>query len=192
MLYCYFIARSQPEVEQLSFRTLSAASLDFVREQELVAATRRAPPGTRSSPELMLEYNAVLAAASKRATVLPLRFGSSFRNEGAVVRLLAERHMELLRALDRLEGMAEMGLRVRLEGKESAGERVAAINEICAPLDSWCSFKSMFRLARVMAGDERRFRTTRTPAAESRNRRRAFPRLPAPSIGALRKSAIIR
>ncbi|MBI3666001.1 MAG: GvpL/GvpF family gas vesicle protein [Acidobacteria bacterium] len=137
MLYCYFIARSDPEVERLSFRTLSAAGVDFVREQDLVAATRRVPPGTRSTPELMLEYNAVLTAASKRATVLPLRFGSSFRSETTVARLLADRRPELLHALDRLEGKAEMSVRVRLKSEDSANARVAEINETCRPLDSW-------------------------------------------------------
>ena len=135
MLYCYFIARSQPEIEPLSFRTLSAASVDLVREQELVAATRRGPVAARSTLELMLEYSAVLAAAWKQATVLPLRFGTSFRSETAVLRLLAERRKDLLGALDRLAGKAEMSLRVGLAG-QSASRMVEEIHEICRPLDS--------------------------------------------------------
>ncbi|MBI3694010.1 MAG: GvpL/GvpF family gas vesicle protein [Acidobacteria bacterium] len=137
MLYCYFIARSQPAIENLAYRTLQAAPLEFVRYQELVAAVRSLPPGTRSSPQLMLEHGAVLAAAWKRATVLPLRFGAGFRTQAAVLNLLAERGAELLAALERLEGKAEMGLRINILEPGNAPAWAAQIAEICQPLESW-------------------------------------------------------
>ena len=137
MLYCYFIARSQPEIENVSYRTLHEAPLYFVRRQDLIVAVRELPAGTRSTLELMLEYNAVLAAASKHATVLPLRFGTSFRGEAGVVHLLAGRGVELSAALERLEGKAEMGLRVSLPEGEDASRRAAEIAEISKPLDCW-------------------------------------------------------
>ncbi len=137
MLYCYFIARSKPEIESLSYRTLQDAPILFVRYQELAAAGRWLPAGTRSTPELLLEHAGVLATASKRVAVLPLRFGTSFRTESAVVHLLADRGPELLAALDRLDGKAEMGLRVPLAAGEDAQSRAAEIAEIGRPLDIW-------------------------------------------------------
>lgn len=138
MLYCYFIARSQAQIESLSFRTLHSAAIDYVRHGELLAAVRRLPAGSRVSPELMLEHGSVLGAVvAKRATVLPLRFGTTFRSETALARLLAARAPELLGALERLEGKAEMVLRVSLPEGENGAERAARIAEICRPLDSW-------------------------------------------------------
>ena len=137
MLYCFFIARSQPEIENLSFRTFHGAPVHFVRQQDLVAAVRTLPAGARSSPQLMLEHTSVLATVSKRATVLPLRFGTSFRSEAAVAQLLAARAPELLAALERLDGKAEMSLRMNIAEEESVHKRAAEIAEVCHPLDSW-------------------------------------------------------
>lgn len=142
IFYCYFIARSQPEIENPPYRTLDAAPLWFVRHGDLIAAVRRLPAGTRSTPELMLEYNGVLAAASKRGTVLPLRFGTSFRTEAAVVRLLAGRRTELSEALERLEDKVEMALRLSLPGPDAAREKAAQMAEIGRPLDSWFEVRS--------------------------------------------------
>jgi hypothetical protein len=123
MLSCYFIARADAALEGLS--------VEAVRHGDLVAAVRRQGKGARVRPEQMLEYNAVLAAASKRATVLPLRFGTSFRNEEGVVQLLASRSDQLAAALDRLDGMVEMTVRV------GQRRRADEITEMMRPLDSW-------------------------------------------------------
>ena len=137
MLYCYFIARSQPRIEEFPYRTLHGAPIEFVRFQELVAAVRPLPPGARSSPQLMLEHGAILTTAWKRATVLPLRFGAGFSSEAAVLNLLAEGGAELLAALDRLDGKAEMGLRINILEPANAQARAAQIAEICQPIESW-------------------------------------------------------
>lgn len=134
MLYCYFIARAGAEVEGLPYRTWEAA-ISFVREGNLIAAVREARPGARATPEWMLEYNAVLTAASKRATVLPVRFGTGFRTSSGVRRLLAARGAELAETLDRLEGKAEMILRVGLGEGESAARRAADLAQNARPLD---------------------------------------------------------
>jgi len=142
MLCCYFISRANPDIENLPNRTQAARNLSFVRGQDLIAAVRRWPAGARFTPQLMLEYNAVLAAASKVSCVLPLRFGSSFRGEAAILRLLAGRRRELLGALDRLQDKAEMDLRLRLSPNEGAHGTVAGLNEIYRPLDCWSEVRS--------------------------------------------------
>ena len=137
MLQVYFIARSQPEIEAASYRTLDRAPLTFVRHAGLTAAIRAMASGGRPTPERMLEYNGIVATASKRATVLPVRFGADYRSEAAVARLLAERGRELLEALDRLEGKAELGLRVILETPEQAREQAAGLARHGSALEMW-------------------------------------------------------
>lgn len=134
MLYCYFIARSKPELDDLALPSLATA-VRYVRHKDLIAAVRPVP-AARSTPQLMLEHTAVLSSALKRATVLPLRFGASFRSESAVLHLLASRRAELANALERLEGKAEMVVRVRLASGEDARRRAEEIRELCHPLDA--------------------------------------------------------
>ncbi len=129
MLFCFFIARRQPELEPLA--------PGLVRHADLVAATRLLPDNARLTPDLMLEYNAVLRTAWERATVLPVRFGDVFSGEEALLQLLASRRGELLEALDRLKGKAEMGLRVAIPAGVGASDRVAEITLACRPLDCW-------------------------------------------------------
>lgn len=134
MLSCYFIARAGAAVENLALR--------FVRQGDLVAAVGQPDRGARATPEQMLEFNAVLAAASKRATILPLRFGTSFRNEEAVMQLLAARAGELAAALERLDGRVEMTVRVRLGAEESAAQRTAEIGDMVRPLETWSEVRT--------------------------------------------------
>ena len=136
MLYCYLIARFEPEIETVGYRTLQSLPIRWIRNGELVAAARWAPAGTRSTPELMLEYNAVLAAAGKRATVLPVPFGTRFRSEAAIVRLLGERRRELLAAIEQLEGKVEMVVRLPVAAGSQAEDTAAEIGAICRPLES--------------------------------------------------------
>ncbi len=150
MFYCYFIAREEPDIEKLPYRTLHGTPLHFLHRQDLVAAVRALPAGSRSSPQLMLEHSAVLATASKRATVLPLRFGTSFRSEAGVTQLLAARAAEIQAALERLDGKAEMGLRINLAEGESAHKQAAEIAEACRPMDSWMEVRTATAGGRVL------------------------------------------
>ena len=134
MLSCYFIARAGAAVEKLP--------LDLVRQGELVAAVGPAAASPRATPAQMLEYNAVLGAASKRAAILPLRFGTIFRNEAAVTQFLAARAGELGATLERLDGKAEMTVRVKLEAGESAARRVAELGELARALETWSEVRT--------------------------------------------------
>ena len=137
MLQVYFIARSHPEIETASYRTLDRAPLTFVRHEGLIAAVRALASRTRPTPEHMLEYNGIVAAALRHATVLPVRFGAGYRSVAAVARLLAQRGRELLQALDRLEGKAELGLRLILETPEQAREQAAGLARYGSALEMW-------------------------------------------------------
>jgi hypothetical protein len=51
--------------------------------------------------------------------------------------MLAERRLELLQALDRLDAKAEIGLRLVLDSPEDARARVASIAGAAPVLDTW-------------------------------------------------------
>jgi gas vesicle protein GvpL/GvpF len=159
VLFGYFIARAGAAVEKLP--------LHFVRHVDLVAAVRQPAGGARTTPAQMLEFKAVLAAASKRATILPLRFGTSFRNEAAVTQLLAARAGELGAALERLDDRVEMTVRVRLEQGQSAARRAAEIGNRVEPLETWSEVRTDRAGQRVV---ELAHLLSRSQAAEYRRR----------------------
>jgi hypothetical protein len=138
VLHAYFIARHQPEIETAAYGTLDGVSLSFVRCGNLVAAVRPTAPAARLGLERILEYNGIVAAASKLVTVLPLRLGARFRSESALRELLLDRSRELTEALDRLEGKAELLLRVPAAADEALHHKQAAgIAAIGKTLDFW-------------------------------------------------------
>jgi Gas vesicle synthesis protein GvpL/GvpF len=137
MLYCYFISRWSAEIEEVPYRTLHAAPIEFLRQDDLMAAVRSIASASPSMLPLLLEHNAVLASASRHATILPLPFGSTFRGGQGLTGLLAARQAELLAALDRLAGKAEMRLHVTLDAGEDGRERAAGIARACRVLDGW-------------------------------------------------------
>ena len=73
-------------------------------------------------------HDAVVRAALRTATPVPVRFGTSFPNEEEARASLREREEELSAALERVDGRVEMGLRVTWadEGGGSAADAHAA------------------------------------------------------------------
>ncbi|GEM_PF-3813079 len=137
MLYCYFIARSGPELQKVSYRTVHPGPICFVQQRDLMTAVRALPPGSRSTLPLMLEHNLVLLAASEQAAVLPVPFGTAVSAEETLKQLLEARHADILEALDRLAGKAEMALRITLRPDEDPQDRAGQIAGICQPLQQW-------------------------------------------------------
>jgi hypothetical protein len=72
--------------------------------------SRGAVPGV-TAPRLQ-EHEIVVRRALQSATPLPLRFGSTFRDEDEVLRLLSDRRDELRDQLARFENRVEMGVRI--------------------------------------------------------------------------------
>ncbi|MEV7225963.1 GvpL/GvpF family gas vesicle protein [Polymorphospora sp. NPDC051019] len=64
-------------------------------------------------PDDLRAYQTLLDGVTLAAPVLPVRFGTVARDEEAVTDLLADRHDDYRRALDRLEGVAQYVVRLR-------------------------------------------------------------------------------
>jgi gas vesicle protein GvpL/GvpF len=117
-VYCYGVvsardARPQP-------RGLGDAPVEPVMHDGVAALASRVPAGTvRARRRDLLSHMDVLGAAFEHGTVLPLRFGTVFENEGSLVHeFLAPRHDELAALLRDLSGQGE--LRVTAHYREDA------------------------------------------------------------------------
>lgn len=87
--------------------------LFVVEEDELAAAVS---PWPEEEPLMevsrLLAYENSIACFHASRTVIPLRFGCVVDGESEVLRLMREHRVEYDELLDRLEGQAEMGLRL--------------------------------------------------------------------------------
>ena len=92
---------------------LGGATLRTLQREGVAAVyTRHRSLRPRPSQELVLAHERVIEAVMARGTVLPLRFGTQLEAEERLAAVLAERRDQLLRALDRVRGRVELGLRV--------------------------------------------------------------------------------
>ncbi len=82
-----------------------------------------APPAPE--PDRLREHDAVVRAALRTETPLPLRFGAAFEDEAALRAALAERRAELRASLERVRGRVEMGAALAWDAA-AARERVLA------------------------------------------------------------------
>jgi Gas vesicle synthesis protein GvpL/GvpF len=93
-------------------RGLGGARLRALQSDGLAAVySRHRSLRPRPSPELVLAHERVVEAIMARGPVLPLRFGTQLEREERLAAALAERRDELLRALERVRGHVELGLR---------------------------------------------------------------------------------
>jgi hypothetical protein len=86
-------------------RTLESAGLAAVYSRH-----RALRP--RPSPELVLVHERVVEAVMARGAALPLRFGTVLDREDQLAAAVDERKDELRRALERVRGHVELGVRV--------------------------------------------------------------------------------
>jgi hypothetical protein len=69
----------------------------------------------------VLAHERVLKAIMERGTVLPLRFGTPLESEEELTAALRDRQEPLSRALERVRGRVELGVRVLAEREERSG-----------------------------------------------------------------------
>jgi hypothetical protein len=116
-LYCYGVVSARDALPQR--RGVGEARVEQVVHGELAALTSRAPASVRARRRDLLAHMDVLAAAFEAGPVLPLRFGTVFESEQALVGdFLAPRARELARMLREVDGQVE--LRVTAHYREDA------------------------------------------------------------------------
>ena len=87
-----------------------------------------APP--EASAELLRRHDAVVRAALRTRTPLPLRFGAAFTDEAAALAALAGREEELLEALARVDGRVEVGATLLWSAEGERGRLLAERPEL--------------------------------------------------------------
>jgi hypothetical protein len=109
-LVVYAIVDSpSPEIEE---RGLDGRPLRTVTQGELAAVVSKhdAPRVARSAANLW-DYEQVMERLMAGRTILPMRFGTVLSDERETLAMIRKRALDLQRALDRLRGAVELGIR---------------------------------------------------------------------------------
>lgn len=127
--YVYCIAESAAAAElpadSLPPAIEEGASLEWIKAGNLAALSSRVPLESYSEERLAehlsdanwtavraMRHETVMEYVSRRATVVPVRFGTIYLERAGVERMLDEQRSELTRILDRLRGCEEWGVNV--------------------------------------------------------------------------------
>jgi hypothetical protein len=101
---------------------VSAVSLDDFDEEAL----RRNLEAPAWLEEKARAHDRVLGGAVGAAPLVPLRFGTVYRDEDGVRRMLEERGVDLVASLERLDGRIELGVKAFLEEPEEKDDSGSA------------------------------------------------------------------
>lgn len=130
--YCVRAAGEPPPGSEV--RGIGGAEVVRVEAGELCAWLSRLEAPPAPEPDRLREHDAVVRAALRTATPLPLRFGTTFANADALRGALAERAAELLASLERVRGRVEMGAALGWDAA-AARDRVLALRPELRPVD---------------------------------------------------------
>jgi Gas vesicle synthesis protein GvpL/GvpF len=113
LIYAYGICEPAVAAVSRRCRGLGGATLRALESNGVAAVySRHRSLRPRPTPEFVLAHERVVEAIMRHGDVLPLRFGTQLESEERLAAALAERREELLRALERVHGYVELGLRV--------------------------------------------------------------------------------
>jgi hypothetical protein len=131
-LYVYGVVRADAELEGLGRTGDGTPDVEILEAGDLAAIITPAGGEDEASVrESVLAHARVLELATESATVVPMRFGMVFPDEKTVAdELLEQRHDQLVRLLDQLEGHVQMTVKVTYHEDAVLREIVAGDPEI--------------------------------------------------------------
>src|SRR4051794_32732643 len=120
MLYAYGITGW---VEPPEIQGLDGAPLRTVGDDVVAIVSEHDELALRAEPEDLWAHEAVVEAAMEEGPILPMRLGTSFADEAELLNALRGRGREFRRALDRVEGAVELGIRAAVDLEPSDNDR---------------------------------------------------------------------
>ena len=130
-MYLYGVVRAGP-VSAIESDAVFGGRVSLVETSGLTALTSEVPDDIRVRRRDLRRHLDVLEEAFRETTVLPCRFGTAVSSEGDVRAFLGDRAPELRRGLERLDGCAQLNLKVTYDEEELLREIVAADPDIAA------------------------------------------------------------
>ncbi len=150
MIYLYAIA--DPDVALPEAPGFEDAPLRRLGEGPLVAVVSELEERVEPSEATLWEHESVVEELIGTGTILPLRFGSTLADEGAVLALLRERENELADGLARVRGAVELGVRALWEpddAPELAPAASGAAGEAAAPAETEAGAGTTYLMRRL-------------------------------------------
>lgn len=125
MVYIYALSEATSDAPAVC--GLDGTALRVVSTEELTAVVSdRAAAPLHVCESALWAHERVVEALMLDRAVLPMRFGSVERDDGAVRRMLTARQQELIVALARVSGAVELGVRAALQPEVTTGAEPAA------------------------------------------------------------------
>jgi hypothetical protein len=115
VFYVYAISDS-PELPLVT--GLDGAALSASGEKGIYAiSSEHEQPHREADERALWEHERLVEALLEAGSVLPMRFGSWMRSQGAVLELLADRRVEFELGLEHVRGAVEIGVRALVHGE---------------------------------------------------------------------------
>jgi hypothetical protein len=113
VIWAYAVCERTDDLRLPSVGGLAQAALEAIPDGRLLAVvSRHEQLPEEPALDALWAHERVIEALMAERAVLPMRFGTRFRDDGAVRAALAEREQQLLDAFDRVRGRVELAVRV--------------------------------------------------------------------------------
>ena len=120
VLYVYAITDSLAAPSVIG---LHGSPLRRIKSGQLAALISEHPMAPEPDEEVLWAHEQAVEDLMSRATILPLRFGSSVERAGDLIAMLADRREEFTDALERVRGAVELSVRAELPMAPPAEEK---------------------------------------------------------------------
>ncbi len=114
--YAYCILRLEPDQGWEVIPGVGERSVFAVREGRLIMLVSRLERGFRADAHSIVQHGRVVHRVFEQHTVLPFRFGTTFKSEQQARQVLLANRAEFTDAINRLRGKAEMHVKLLFTG----------------------------------------------------------------------------
>ncbi|CAN5711917.1 GvpL/GvpF family gas vesicle protein [soil metagenome] len=136
MIYGYCVRRADDPAPGDDLTGITGASVYLLEERGLGLWYSELDRSPVAEVQQLREHDAVVRAALRSATPLPLRFGATFKDEDVARAKLRERSEIFFSSLEAVADRLEMGIRVSPVAADRSTEILAREDQAVAPADT--------------------------------------------------------